>query len=719
MRRRPLWGAAAAGAGALLTVLLIPVTALAGPPPSDQDTNPAFVVPPLHQFGRYGSGIGEMLEPSGLAVDSADRVYVADCGEGRVQVFAVDGTLLRVIGHHGTDDGGLLCPRGLAVTPDSRLLVTDAAARRVVSFSLDGTFQRTLVDDQEMQEPYAVAVRGTTLAVTDPGTETVRVYDTSSHLRRVCGTAGDAPGQFANPAGVVFDDRGGLLVSDQENARIQSLRLDCSVEGVWGSYGGLPGHFAEPANLALVGGHLYVADLTNHRIQVLDENGNYLFEWGRHPATPHQGNGRLHYPEFVAVDPAGQRAAVCEPFEVRCQVFDTAAVAHQARGASDPAFWYKFPRFHYGKKVNSIVLCAHPCADGQVVSPAAFQAAGLPASYATTGFRGVAISEPDLSVVVVLDWTGATPRVLSRIGGYGTEPGRFRQPTGIAFDPQRGELYVSDGNGQRIEVFHLDGTLVRMFGTYGTEPGRMDGPGGLAFDSEGNLWVTQTDANRIDVFTPQGGYLRSVGSPGRGEVQFNKPLAIRYNPRLQRFYVTDNFNHRIQVLAPDGRFITSFGSDGTGPGQFIDLFDVAFDRSNDLYASDDAQNRIAKFDPDGHFLQQWGSFGSEPGQFYKPKGLAVVDDRLLVIDFGNHRGQVFTLTGRPLGVFGEGILAETAPGANTAILASLTSGAETPATGRDPGPPRLLVVAAAATAVAGIFFCGFRLGRARSGRTTA
>ena len=127
----------------------------------------------------------------------------------------------------------------------------------------------------------------------------------------------------------------------------------------------------------------------------------------------------------------------------------------------------------------------------------------------------------------------------------------------------------------------------------------------------------------------------------------------------------------------------------------MNAIDLAIDDRDNVYVPDAAVNRIQKFDADGRFVRQWGSFGSEVGQFYKPKGAAILRDRLLVIDFGNHRGQIFDLDGKPLGVFGEGILS---PVPDTPYIFE-TASAERPAsTGSSDGRARgALVLGAAGT----------------------
>jgi tripartite motif-containing protein 71 len=648
--------------------LLGPTAAFGGPPPGQQDENPAFVVPSAHQFGQYGTHAGQLLDPSGVAIDDADQVYVADCAAHHVLVFTLDGELRRTIGDSDpTRDPAetrLACPRGLVVVDDS-LYVVDAPEHRVVRYSRAGAFGGAVVDDPQLRDPYGISATASEIVISDPGTQTVRRYDATGHTLGTCGGAGSTPGTFASPRGIALDGSGGFFVADQENARIQHLRPDCSVAKLWGRWGSFPGELAEPAGLAFVAdrgattGKLYVADLTNHRVQVFSHDGQYLYEWGRHPAISHQGNGRVHYPELLAVDPTGSNVVACEPFEIRCQTWDTTAVQHQVTGATDSAFWNKFPKFHYGSKASSIIL-----------RPEAGKTVRL-ATTTLSKFTGLAIAEPDISQVVVLDWGSKVPSVFARIGGYGTAPGQFRQPTGLAFDDRTGELYISDGNGHRIQVFTLDGQFIRSFGTFGDTAGTMNGPSGISFDDHGDLWVAEADANRIDVFTKAGQFVRSIGGPGKGPLQFNKPLSVYFSSRLKRVYVTDTYNHRVQILTPDGKFVRSFGTDGAGPGQFIDSIDLTLDDHNNVYLADPATDRVLKFNQDGEFIKEWGSFGSALGQFYKPKGTAILGDKLVVIDFGNHRGQLFTLEGTPLGVFGEGIVSPT--GDPRKILLSSTS----------------------------------------------
>jgi tripartite motif-containing protein 71 len=625
-----------------IVLLLESPRAFAGPPPPEGNDNTAHIALPRYQFTVSGQGSPGMLEPSGLTIDAQQQVYIADCARDNIEVFTIAGLHVKTIGGSEPQMGSLRCPQGLALDPSGRLLVIDTGHRRVQAFdSSSGRFLATIIGDKELVWPYGISTDGRTIAISDPGTEGIHFYDMTGRYLRSCGTVGDRLGNFANPLGVTLDTQGNIYVADQQNSRIQQLRPDCSVIRAWGKYGGWSGELAEPADVRFVDGQVYVADLTNHRLQVFDANGRYLYQWGHHPATAHEGNGYTHYPMFMAPDSRGTDAVVCEPFELRCQTFDLNFVQSHFRRTSDLAFWDKYPRFHYGTGIIVIVVKPPPI----VATPASAQSN-----------MGVAIAEPDLSRVVTIDWSGRTPKMHAAMGGFGSQPGLFKQPSGMVQDPTTLELYISDAHNHRIQVFTVDGHYVRSFGTFGMTPGYMNGPGGLDFDDEGHLLIAQTHAQRIDVYTKQGEFLRSIGGPGEGPLQFNHPIGLVFNRQLKRIYVADSFNQRIQILSADGRYISEFGGHGNGPGQLIDALFLAIDKNNNIYVTDTASDRVQKFNQDGHFIKQWGGWGSEPGQFYKPKGIAVMEDRLLVLDFGNHRGQIFTLEGEPIGTFGEGVL---------------------------------------------------------------
>ena len=85
-------------------------------------------------------------------------------------------------------------------------------------------------------------------------------------------------------------------------------------------------------------------------------------------------------------------------------------------------------------------------------------------------------------------------------GVQGSGDGEFNTPYDVAIDGSRGILYVADSQNQRIQMFDLDGNFIATFGSGGTGDGQFLDPRGLAVDPDGNLYVSDFAAHRIQVF---------------------------------------------------------------------------------------------------------------------------------------------------------------------------------------------------------------------------
>ena len=72
-----------------------------------------------HEFGRKGSGAGELSEPHTIAVDSRGRLFVGDRENNRIAIFDQSGTFIAAWHQFGR-------PSGIAITPDDTIYVTDS-----------------------------------------------------------------------------------------------------------------------------------------------------------------------------------------------------------------------------------------------------------------------------------------------------------------------------------------------------------------------------------------------------------------------------------------------------------------------------------------------------------------------------------------------------------------------------------------------------------------
>jgi len=209
-------------------------------------------------------------------------------------------------------------------------------------------------------------------------------------------------------------------------------------------------------------------------------------------------------------------------------------------------------------------------------------------------------------------------------------------------DDKDGNIYVVDTDNNRIQKFDGEGKFIFKWGTSGTGKEQFNNPYGIAIDKEGYIYVTDQDNYRIQKFSPQGEYLLEWGSKGEGDGQFDKPRGIAVDEYENVFVVDSGKNNRIQRFDTEGKFLGKWGSKGTGESQFDSPLGIAVDPYGYLYVADNYNNRIQKFDGKGKFICKWGIEGNKEGEFFNPGGI-VIDSagRVYVADTGNHRIQVF------------------------------------------------------------------------------
>jgi DNA-binding beta-propeller fold protein YncE len=229
--------------------------------------------------------------------------------------------------------------------------------------------------------------------------------------------------------------------------------------------------------------------------------------------------------------------------------------------------------------------------------------------------------------------------------GWRTPQFNVDGPSGLTVD-RGGRLLVADTHFYRVLVYSRAGELMFQIGdgVQGTTPGRFGYPTDVVIDHVGNFYVAEYGENdRIQVFSPEGKWLRQWGGHGYEPGEFLKPRALAIDDQ-DRLFVADSCNHRIQVFDTRGNLLDSWGSRGQGPGQMSYPYDLAIGPDRCLYVCEYGNHRVQKFTLDGQSLGLWGTPGRGPGQLYNPYALAV-DSRgcVSVVDSNNHRVQRFRL----------------------------------------------------------------------------
>lgn len=128
---------------------------------------------------------------------------------------------------------------------------------------------------------------------------------------------------------------------------------------------------------------------------------------------------------------------------------------------------------------------------------------------------------------------------------------------GVATDAA-GDVYVTGGH--RITKFTGEGSFL---GSWGSGPGEFGEPLGIATDRAGHVFVSDSRLNRVLEFTSEGAYLSQFGQAGSGNGQFRGPHFLATDARGD-VYVADTSNNRVQ----------KFGE----PSSAFDLTQVRLDR---------------------------------------------------------------------------------------------------------------------------------------------
>ena len=200
--------------------------------------------------------------------------------------------------------------------------------------------------------------------------------------------------------------------------------------------------------------------------------------------------------------------------------------------------------------------------------------------------------------------------------------GQFRQPTDVTWDTQ-GNIFISDGYiNSRVAKFDKNGDWVKQWGAPGSGPGEFNTPHSIASDAKGNIYVADRGNRRIQVFDPDGTFLRQItidvpvpsgvhmwmgnppapqppatvgAAPPNGTMQSGAPWAICITPGpTQYLYSADAYPGRIYKLTLDGKVVGVFGSMGHQLKQFGWVHEIACPSENELYTAEILNWRVQK-----------------------------------------------------------------------------------------------------------------------------
>ena len=226
------------------------------------------------------------------------------------------------------------------------------------------------------------------------------------------------------------------------------------------------------------------------------------------------------------------------------------------------------------------------------------------------------------------------------------------QPHGVSVNSD-GNIFVCEDDGLRVidkegnEM--IESTIQKTIDSLQLDPVDVS----IGLNDQIVVLDWSQDSHRVVVLRKEGELIKSFGSDGDEDGQFDEPWGVDVDEE-GRIIVADTCNHRIQVFDNDGSFLCSFGSFGSSEGLFNEPNSVGVDGDGNIVISDRLNHRIQVMDIEGNFIRCFGTYGSDDSQFDCPKGVDVDGEgRIVVCDRGNEKVSVFEKDGTFLFSFGQ------------------------------------------------------------------
>jgi sugar lactone lactonase YvrE len=529
-----------------------------------------------------------------MAMDAAGNLFVADGGNYMVLKISTAGIVTVVA---GTGTSGFSGDGGPA---------TSAQLASVVGVAVDSSGN---------------------VYITEQSNQRIRKVDTSGIISTVAGNgkygySGDGGpatlAQLGSPNGLAVDAAGNLYIADSSNNRVRKVTPGGVIStvagtGIAGFTGdGGPASFAQLRNPNAVAfdaaGNMFIADWNNHRVRKVDSSGIITTVAGTGSAGYTTGGGsatsaRLYNPNGLAVDASGN-VYIADQNNNRIRKVTSAGAISTVAGNGARGFW----------------------GDG---GPATLAALNLPYGVAVDASGNVYIADSYNYRIRKVGTSGN----ISTIGGngmfrYGGDSGpatsaQLYSPRAAVTDAA-GNIYIADTSNHRIRKVTPGGAITTFAGTglpgYSGDSGpataaMLNTPSGVAVDTASNIYIVDTNNNRIrkvdstGTITTVAGMGSSTHSGDGGPatlagINVGVGLAVDAAGNL---YIAD-WNHRIRKVNPAGIISTiagtgtyGYGGDG-GPATAAMLYSpygLAVDAAGNLYIADQYNYRIRKVDTGG------------------------------------------------------------------------------------------------------------------------
>ncbi len=310
-------------------------------PTGTQSTPPTY-------GGAFGAETGVLSRPVDDALDGSGNVWVTDWSDNRVAEFTGKGALVGAYGVEGSGSDEFHLPFGVAVNQTTgNVYVSDYGNSRIDELSSSGSFIRAFgwgVSNGEaslqsclsscragiagagagqLSEPLGVAIDSSgNVWVAEEGNDRIQEFSETGASITTFGSVGTGAGQFEVPMNIAFVG-GDVYVTDQNNNRVDEFSTSgtflktigwgvsngeakletCTSSCRAGIAGTGNGQFDNPRAMAVepVSGNLYVADMSNNRVQAITTSGAFVSKFGSGGSGP----GQFSAPMGLVVSPTG------------------------------------------------------------------------------------------------------------------------------------------------------------------------------------------------------------------------------------------------------------------------------------------------------------------------------------------------------------------------------------------------------------------------------